>query len=62
MAEIATWATIGAVTDLDPAIIESANITPYPTVQAAVDEALAKNPSARFMVLMDGSVTIPRLE
>ncbi len=62
MAEIATWASIWAVTDLDPELLRGANITPFPTVQAAVDEALRENPSARFMVLMDGSVTIPRLE
>ena len=62
MAEIATWARIWAVTDLDPTILEGANITPFPSVQAAVDEALSENPSSRFMVLMDGSVTIPKLE
>lgn len=62
MAEIATWASIWAVTDLDPELLRKANITPFPTVQAAVDEALRENPSARIMVLMDGSVTIPRLE
>lgn len=62
MAEIATWASIWAVTDLDPELLRNANITPFPTVQAAVDEALKENPSARVMVLMDGSVTIPRLE
>ena len=62
MAEIATWASIWAVTDLDPELLRKANITPFPSVQAAVDEALRQNPSARVMVLMDGSVTIPRLE
>lgn len=62
MAEIATWASIWAVTDLDPTLLQKANITPFPTVQSAVDEALKENPSARVMVLMDGSVTIPRLE
>ena len=62
MAEIATWASIWAVTDLDPELLRKANITPFSSVQAAVDEALRLNPSARVMVLMDGSVTIPRLE
>lgn len=62
MAEIATWASIWAVTDLDPEILRNANITPFPSVQAAVDAALEENPSARFLVLMDGSVTIPRVE
>ncbi len=60
MAEIATWAKICAVTDLDPEIIRSANMTPYKTVQAAVDDAITENPDARIMVFMEGSVTIPR--
>lgn len=60
MAEIATWAKICAVTDLDPEIIRSANMTPYATVQEAVDDALAANPAAKVIVFMEGSVTIPR--
>ncbi len=62
MAEIATWASIWAVTDLDPELLKGANITPFASVQDAMDAALKENPSARVMVLMDGSVTIPRLE
>ena len=61
MAEIATWASIWAVTDLDPELLRNANITPFPSVAGAVAEALRENPGARVMVLMDGSVTIPRL-
>jgi nickel-dependent lactate racemase len=62
MAEIAVWAHIWAVTDLDPAILEKANITPFTTVQAALDAAFAKNQKAKVIVLMEGSVTIPRVE
>ena len=62
MAEIAVWADIWAVTDLDPEIISAANITPFPSVDAAVKKALAENPDARIMILSDGSVTIPRVE
>jgi nickel-dependent lactate racemase len=61
MAEIATWANICAVTDLDPEILRKANITPYPSVADAVAEALKKDPSAKVIVLMDGSVTIPKV-
>ena len=61
MAEIAVWADIWAVTDLDPKMIEAANITPFPTVDAAVKAALKQKPDAKFIVLMDGSVTIPRV-
>ena len=62
MAEIAVWADIWAVTDLDPEIISAANITPFPSVEAAVKKALAENPDARILILSDGSVTIPRVE
>ncbi|MBR2255140.1 MAG: nickel-dependent lactate racemase [Candidatus Methanomethylophilaceae archaeon] len=62
MAEIATWATICAVTDLDPEILRKANITPYPTVADAVADMLRVNPDARIIILMEGSVTIPKLQ
>ena len=62
MAEIAVWADIWAVTDLDPELISSANITPFPSVAAAMERALKENPDARVLILSDGSVTIPRLE
>ncbi len=61
MAEIATWAKICAVTDLDPKIISDANITPYSNVADAVGDALKEKPDARVIVLMDGSVTIPKV-
>jgi nickel-dependent lactate racemase len=62
MAEIAVWADIWAVTDLDPEIISSANITPFPSVADAVKKGLSENPDARIIILTDGSVTIPRVE
>ena len=61
MAEIATWASIWAVTDLDPKLMSDANMTPFPTVGDAVAKALEENPDARVIVLMDGSVTIPKV-
>lgn len=62
MAEIMTWAHVCAVTDLDPEILSKANITPFKTVQDAVDFVLNENPDAEFLALMEGSVTIPRVE
>ena len=62
MAEIAVWADIWAVTDLDPEVIRSANITPFPTVAAAVEQAFKENPKASVIIMMDGSVTIPKVE
>ena len=61
MAEIAVWADIWAVTDLDPEIIRSANITPFPSVAAAMEQALKENPKAKVIIMMDGSVTIPKV-
>jgi len=61
MAEIAVWADIWAVTDLDPEVIRSANITPFPSVAAAVEQAFKENPKAKVIIMMDGSVTIPKV-
>ncbi len=61
MAEIAVWADIWAVTDLDPEIISSANITPFPSVAAAMEQAFKENPKAKVIIMMDGSVTIPKV-
>jgi len=62
MAEIMVWADVWAVTDLDDEVIDSANITPFKNVSEAVDKALSENPNSKVIVLMDGSVTIPRVE
>ena len=61
MAEIAVWASIWAVTDLDPELLRSANITPFPSVADAVGKALEENPKAKVIILADGSVTIPKV-
>ena len=61
VAEIMTWAKIFAVTDLDPALMESINMTPFPDVQSAVDQAMGVDPDTKVMVIMDGSVLVPRL-
>jgi nickel-dependent lactate racemase len=62
MAEIATWADICGVTEIDSNVLRKANITPFDSVQSAVDAALAKKRDARVLVLMEGSVTLPRVE
>lgn len=61
MAEIAVWANIWAVTDLDPSVLENANIRPFASVSDAVKMALAVNRDAKIIILMDGSVTIPKV-
>jgi nickel-dependent lactate racemase len=62
MAEIATWADICGVTGIDPEVLRKASITPFVSVQSAVDAALAKNKDAKVLVLMEGSVTLPRVD
>ena len=61
VAEIMTWAKIFAVTDLDPALIRRINMTPFKDVQSAVDRAIENDPDSKVMVIMDGSVLVPRL-
>jgi nickel-dependent lactate racemase len=61
MAEIAVWADVWAVTDLDPELLQRANIRPFRTVQEAVDAALAKDGNAKVLINMDGSITVPRV-
>jgi nickel-dependent lactate racemase len=61
MAEIMVWADVWAVTDLDDELISSANMRQFRTVADAVKEALKQRPDARILILMDGSVTIPRV-
>jgi nickel-dependent lactate racemase len=62
MAEIAVWARMFAVTDLDPQMLRDANMTPFASTQEAVDAALKDNPSAKVLISMDGSITIPRVD
>ncbi|MPN37625.1 Lactate racemase [bioreactor metagenome] len=62
MAEVAVWADLWVVSDLDPEIISKANMTPFSSLKDAMDEVFRWKPDARVMVLAEGSVTIPRLE
>ncbi|MCL1984094.1 MAG: nickel-dependent lactate racemase, partial [Methanomassiliicoccaceae archaeon] len=61
MAEIMVWADVWAVTDLDKKLISSANMRPFDSVSDAVAEAFTENPDQRVIILMDGSVTIPKV-
>jgi len=61
MAEISLWAEIWSVTDLDTQMLSDASIRQFPSVQDAVNEALKQRPDAKFIVLSDGSVTIPKV-
>ena len=62
MAEVAVWADLWVVSDLDPEMISRANMTPFSTLEDAMEAVFRWKPDARVMVLAEGSVTIPRLE
>ncbi|MEM2943440.1 MAG: nickel-dependent lactate racemase [Methanomassiliicoccales archaeon] len=61
IAEMLLESQLFAVTDLDPDLLRKANITPFNSVQSAIDAALNVNKDAKFLVLMDGSVTVPKV-
>ncbi len=60
MAEIATWAEMWGVTDLNDSDMSSIFIKPYHNIQEAIDDALRiKGTNAKIIFLMDGSITVP---
>ena len=62
MAEIATWAEIWGVTDLEDKDMEGAFIKPFHDIQQAINKAIEKKGSkAKVLFLMDGSVTVPKI-
>ena len=62
MAEISTWARIFVVSDLEPAVLTAANLSPFPSVQEALDAVWEDKPDARVLVLTEGSITIPKVQ
>ncbi len=63
IAEIDTWAQMWAVTDIDPALLPDLFITPFDSVQKAIDTAIEqKGENADILFLMDGGLTVPLVE
>ncbi len=62
MAEIAKRSRICGVTSLDPVDLQRINIQPFESVQAAVDDALARDHEASVIVIYEGSVVVPRVK
>jgi len=60
MAEIARWAKMWAVTDLDPNILKSIFITPFNSIQEAIDAAVKEKGNAKILFMINGSLTVPR--
>jgi nickel-dependent lactate racemase len=62
LALIALRGEMWGVTGLPDEDLEAAFIRPFPSVQKAIDSALArKGPKARVLFLMDASITVPRV-
>lgn len=62
IAETAARAEIWAVTGVDDATLESIFFRPFPTLQDAVDAAIARSgDSARVLFLMDAGMTVPNV-
>ncbi len=63
MAEVATWAEMWAVTDLEDRQMESVFMRPFHSLQEALESALVKKGAdAKVLFLMDGSITVPKSE
>ncbi|MFO7891850.1 MAG: nickel-dependent lactate racemase [bacterium] len=61
MAEVARWAQMWAVTSIDSDIMKSMFITPFPTIQQALDKAVAEKGKEKILFMMAASMTVPRL-
>jgi nickel-dependent lactate racemase len=62
LAEIALWAQMWAVTDLNDDDLRSVFMRPFNDLQKAIDKALEiKGPDAKVLFLMDGSITVPMI-
>lgn len=61
VAEVMCHASVWAVTDLPSQVLADMNVRPFPTLQEAVDELLRQRPNAEVLVLLDGSVTVPKV-
>ncbi len=65
IAEVASWAQLWAVTDLDEDVIRKALMKPYKVIQEAVDDAISiimeRGEEPYIVILPEGSVTVPRI-
>ena len=63
LAQAALRVKLLTVTDLDPHVIRQIFAEPYSFLQQAIDNALRlAGPDAKMLFLMNGSVTVPRVE
>ncbi len=63
LAEIALWAKMWAVTELEDEILRNIFMTPYHDIQKALDDAIAKmGEKAKILFMLNGAITVPILE
>jgi len=63
LAEIALWSEMYSVTDLPDELLRSVFITPFSSLQEALDHALRiKNKDTKVLFLLDGTMTVPALK
>lgn len=61
VAEVMCSSDLWAVTALEPSKLEGMGIVPFGNLQDAVDSLLREKPKAQVLVLLDGSVTVPKV-
>lgn len=60
MAELQQWADIYSVTGLPDPLLQSVLMTPFPSLQEAIDQALrVRGSGARVLFLLDAAMTVP---
>jgi len=62
VADVMCHADLWAVTDLPPQALDDMGIVPFTSLQEAVDALLKEKPKTQFLVLLDGSVTVPKVQ
>jgi nickel-dependent lactate racemase len=63
LAEIALWADMWAVTDLDDEILTNIFIKPYHDLQRALNDAITqKGQDATILFMLNGAITVPLFE
>jgi lactate racemase len=59
--DVAKRSKICGVTSLDPESLQKIDISSFETAQAALDDALARDPEASVIVIYEGSVVVPKV-
>lgn len=62
IAEFVQRAQFWAVSELDPELVRSLFIRPFPNLQSAIDEALKQKPNGKIVVVSSAGTTVPILK